>query len=93
MLISGVKQYEAFVKKVFGPVAMEIAGHQVQRLLGFWCVWHMLGGTVEGARMVGLPDRHIARSRKEFVQVFKVPVEDFLPELAQTLATGVKPSD
>jgi hypothetical protein len=91
MLVTMVKEYDALVKKVFGPVAMQVAGHQVQRLLGFWVLWHMMGG-VEGVRLVGLPDNSIRRTRKEFEQVFNHKVEDFLPPLAAAIREEVKPS-
>jgi hypothetical protein len=92
MLVTIVKQYEAVAKKVLGPVAMQVAGHQVQRLLGFWVLWHMMG-SVEGMRLVGLAENSIYRNKKEFEQVFKCKVEDFLPELSAAIRESVKPSE
>ena len=92
MFVSVVKDYEAFMKKVLGPVSMKIAGHQVQRLLGFWVCWHMLRG-VDGLRLIGMADNSIRRQRKEFEQVFHVKVEEFLPELIEAIQKEVKVAD
>lgn len=83
-MLNVVKEYEAVIRKVFGPVAGQIAGHTLQRLLGFWCVWHLMGGA-DGARVLGISDRQIQRTRREFVEAFGSDVADFLPEVAASM--------
>ena len=89
MLITTAKQYERLIKRMFGGAASQIAGHQVKRLTGFWALWHMLGGD-DGLRLVGITDRHIWRTHKEFKAMFGVAVDEFLPDMAKALQKAVK---
>lgn len=93
----GRELLEAILAPVVKPVAQRVAGQSVQRLLGFWVMWHSYGG------FHGLLDaRVISRAgvyaqRKEFAEVFGTPIEDFLPQVAAALsvvqlAAGVAPA-
>ena len=72
---------------VLGPVLMHHAGIKVQRLLGYWALWHAFGG-LDGLLASGVIGRAGAYAqRSEFHQVFGVEVENFLP--AQAVAFKV----
>lgn len=88
-MLKVMKEYEAVIRKVFGPMAGQVAGHTVQRLLGFWCVWHLMGGA-DGARLLGISDRQVRRTRVEFVEAFGVDVADFLPDEAAAMLKAAK---
>lgn len=76
---------------VLEPLTKRYAGHQVQRLLGFWLCWHAYGGTVDGMLAAGHWSRgNVYAQRKEFHAVFGVEVEEFLPVLAAAVQA---PSD
>lgn len=58
----------------------EYAGRTVQRLLGFWMLWHACGG-LDGLIASGYLSRSNAYlQRMQFLTIFKIDVEDFLPE-------------
>jgi hypothetical protein len=72
---------------VINPVAKKWAGTTVQRLLGFWVIWHTYGD-LSALVETGLMSRTTAyRQRAEFVRIFGVNVEDFQPEVAAVLAS------
>lgn len=77
---------EALLRPVVAPAARKYAGHRVQRLLGFWVLWHTFGGR-QGLQAAGLLSRGgLYGQRQEFAEVFGVPVEDFGPvELRRAL--------
>jgi hypothetical protein len=73
------------LRPVVEPLARKYAGHHVQRLLGFWLCWHVMGG-MEGLVASGLWSRgSIYRQRHEFLEVFEVEVEVWAPHLALAL--------
>lgn len=61
----------------------------VQRLLGFWVLWHLYGG-LDAIIANGVNSTASAyRQRSEFVTVFGVDVEEFAPVIAaQIRAAG-----
>jgi hypothetical protein len=65
------------------------AGYKLQRLLGFWFVWHTFGGLNGTAAALQLTKAGLHRQRHEFLEAFGVKVEDFAPELAALLAAGL----
>lgn len=67
------------------PIARKVAGHQVQRLLGFWVLWHSFGGMepLLAAKIIARTGVYV--QRKEFRKAFGIDVEDFWPEIAQGL--------
>jgi hypothetical protein len=64
------------------------AGFKLQRLLGFWFVWHTFGGLNGTAEALQLSKAGLHRQRHEFREAFGIKVEDFAPELAAILAAG-----
>jgi len=82
----GRKSLEGLLRPLVAPAGRVYAGHKIQRLLGYWVLWHAMGGR-EGllkARMVSRGGEWNQRS--EFRAVFGVEVEDFMPEVAARLA-------
>jgi hypothetical protein len=62
------------------PLAKEISGRVVQRMVGFWVMWHLAGG-LDGLIKTGWLSRTaVYRSRVEFTEIMKVDVEAFWPE-------------
>ena len=62
------------------PVAAAISGAVVQKLLGFWVMWHLAGG-FDGLMAKGWTSRTaIYRSRAEFHRFMGMEVEAFWPE-------------
>ncbi len=77
---------------VLEPLTRRYAGHQVQRLLGFWLCWHSYGG-LDGMLAAGHWSRgNLFAQRKEFHAVFGVEVEQFLPVLAAAVAAPTDPA-
>lgn len=69
-----------------GPALMNVAGHKVQRLLGYWVIWHAFGGDIDAMIRSGVLSRGGAYAqRNEFRQVFGVEVGEFWPEMAAAI--------
>lgn len=83
---------QVHVEALLEPLARRVAGHRVQRLLGFWMVWNALGGDA-GMVAQGWAGSGVWRSRQEFLDAFGVEVADFLPELAALMTTAVVPDE
>jgi hypothetical protein len=67
-------------------VAGEVSGFTVQHLLGFWVLWHTMGG-LEPLLAQGIISRSgVYGQRSTFHKVMKVEVENFWPEAAAVLA-------
>lgn len=65
------------------------AGYVVQRLLGFWVMWHLAGGLEPLlAEKRWLARSWVYRQRAQFHQVMGVEVEYFWQEAAEVLAKG-----
>ena len=68
------------------PFAKGVARQTVQRLMGFWLMWHLYG--CEGDNVQPLIDRGVMakstayRQKVEFYAVFGETVDAFLPDLA-----------
>jgi hypothetical protein len=79
------------LRPVVQPFAEAYAANTVQRLYGFWMVWH-LGGGREGLRKAGWTRSGVLRNRKDFERIFRVSVDDAWPDAAKALrkASGVK---
>lgn len=80
------------------PLAKGIARQSVQRLMGFWLMWHLYG--CEGENLRPLVDGDVMgqstayRQKVEFYAVFGVPVDEFLPDLAVIVRQfGTKPAE
>jgi len=86
----GRKTLEGLMRPLVAPAARVYAGHKIQRLLGYWVLWHAMGGRdgLLKARMLSRPGEWSQRS--EFRAVFGVEVQDFAPEIAALLAGGVE---
>lgn len=85
---------EDLLRPVVEPLAAKWAGHKVQRLVGFWVMWHTMGG-IEGLIASGLWSRgNLYVQRGEFHEVFGCEVENWMPHLVQALAQapGVVPA-
>ena len=70
------------------PVAKGIARQTVQRLIGFWFLWHLYGAGEDIQRLVRgdlMSQASAYRQKVEFYSCFGVPVEDFLPDLAKMI--------
>jgi len=74
---------------VIMPVAQALSGRIVQRLLGFWVLWHTYGGTMSALIDEGVMSRaKVYQNRSDFVAAFGVNVEDWQPELAALLRSS-----
>lgn len=63
------------------PLAKDVAGSVIQRLLGFWVMWHLAGGNAEALLKSGWVARSgMYRMRSEFHHRMGVEVEVFWPE-------------
>ena len=76
--------YEKAVAQLVTPIAERYASNTVQRLLGFWVVWHLLGG-FHGLKAAGWPEPTIYRNKAEFVKAFGTDVGGFMPEVIGAL--------
>lgn len=66
-------------------VTGSVARSTVQRLLGFWVLWHVYGG-MDAMVAAGVASQSSAyRNRTEFLEVFGVDVENFAPAIAAKL--------
>lgn len=84
--------------EVLGAVAGKLPGVEaasnsfargtIQRLLGFWMMWHMFGG-LDGVD-VAYTRSSAYRQKVEFYAVFKMPVEDFWPDMAARISAGAR---
>jgi hypothetical protein len=76
----GREALEASVGSLVEPLARRMAGSHIQRLLGFWVLWHAAGGSIADMESKGALSRSgIYTQRKEFRQLFGIEVDDFLP--------------
>jgi hypothetical protein len=81
----GKEAWEALLRPVVEPLAKKWAGHKVQRLVGFWVIWHTMGG-FDGLLESGLWSRAgVYAQRQEFHEVFGVEVEAWMPHLSLAL--------
>lgn len=68
------------------PVAKGVARGTVQRLMGFWLIWHLYGGAddIENLVKAQVASRASAyRNKTEFYAVFGMTVDEFAPDLAR----------
>jgi hypothetical protein len=84
--IPGQDFLQAVLAPIVQPVAQRVAGNSVQRLLGFFMLWHAYGGFqgLLDARVISQTGVYV--TRKEFREVFGVDVDEFLPEVQTALA-------
>ncbi len=90
----GRKALEDLLRPAVEPLARKYAGHKVQRLVGFWLMFHTMGG-MDGLLASGLWSRgNLYAQRSEFHDVFGVEVERWMPDLVAALAAapGVQPA-
>jgi hypothetical protein len=86
----GREVLQQLLRPVVEPLAQRYAGHHVQRLLGFWLCWHVMGG-LDGLLAAGHWSRAgVYRNRREFLEVFGVEVEVWAPHLALALVEAEK---
>lgn len=78
--------YRDAVEPLVRPFAQKVAGHQIQRLMGYWFLWHYFGGKKALLDMGMLTEPSEKRQRRQFRQTFGVEVDDFFPELAEKVA-------
>lgn len=74
--------YVDFLRPVMDPVAGRVAGHMVERLLGFWLMWQFYGGADGIIEAKVLARTTVYRQRVEFQHVYGVDVSEFLPDIA-----------
>jgi hypothetical protein len=84
MLISVMKAYQEAATKILGPAVHVVATNTLQRLVGFWVMWHLMGER-DGLRAIGYQDKAIQRSRKEFQHAFGMSVDEFWPEAVELI--------
>ena len=65
-----------------------VAGYVVQRLLGFWVMWHLAGGLEPLIARRWITRSWVYRQRSQFHKVMGVEVEHFWVEAAEVLAKG-----
>lgn len=70
----------------------KLAGHQVQRLLGFWVIWHSYGGMQELERANIISRTGVYVQRAQFREVFGVDVREFAPDIAWRFAPMADPA-
>lgn len=68
------------------PVAHGIARNTVQRLLGFYVLWHIFGGQQALMSSGAVSTSSCYRQMHEFRHVFGCDVQDWCPELARRIA-------
>lgn len=69
-------------------VAHGVARSVVQRLMGYWLMWHLYGG-IDGLISSGVMSSATAyRQKAEFLRVFGVEVEEFGGTLAVQVAAA-----
>lgn len=84
----GRKGLERAVGRVTAPLGKKYAGHAIQRLLGFWALWHTYGD-LDGLIGAGLISRSGAYTqRREFRDMFGVDVADWQPSIGAELFSG-----
>ena len=77
--------YVDFLRPVLDPASKRVAGHVVERLLGFWLMWQFYGG-MDGLIASGVLARTtVYRQRAEFHAVFHVDVADFQPGISEAI--------
>ena len=82
--------YVDFLRPVLDPASKRVAGHVVERLLGFWLMWQFYGGQ-DGLIASGvLAKSTVYRQRVEFQHVFGVDVSDFQPHIAQAIKDSAR---
>lgn len=64
-------------------VSEGIARQTIQRLLGFWLMWHMFGGLQAGIDAGAFGRSGAYRQREEFELIFGTPIDEFMPELGK----------
>ncbi len=86
----GREALQALLRPVVEPLARKYAGHHVQRLLGFWFCWQVMGG-MDGMVGSGMWSRAaVYRQRHEFHEVFGMEVEVWAPHLALAIIEADK---
>lgn len=68
----------------------DVARGTVQRLLGFWLLYHLYGGIHQGIAHGVFSSSSAYRQLAEFETVFGVSVEDFNAPLAEVIAQAPK---
>lgn len=81
----GREALERTLGPLLAPLTSRVAGHMIQRLLGFWVMQATYGDPFALVE-AGLSGRaNVYKQIGEFRDVFGVEPEDFLPELAERL--------
>lgn len=76
------RDFAAKVGKGIGlePLAKEVAGATIERMVGYWVMWHLAGGFDALLAKGWLSRSAVYRSRNEFRRFMGVDVEAFWPE-------------
>lgn len=85
----GRKKIEAALSPVIEPAAREWAGHKIQRMLGFWYVWHYYGGLDAMIESGHWSKGSVYRQRNEFRQTFGLEVQDAYPGMVAAMIAEV----
>lgn len=83
--VPGLKAFTEVLRPEVEPLARRYAVGTVQRLLGFWVCWHMVGG-LDALIAAGWPQRTVYQNRIDFLKVFGVEPEVWMPAAAEALA-------
>lgn len=70
-----------------------VARNTVQRLLGFWVIYHMAGGLEAGIESGVMSQSSGYRQRAEFLEVFGMSVDDFAPDISSVFSKVVRDAD
>jgi len=84
----GREALEAVLRPLVEPAATKLAGGTVQRLLGFWVLWHAYGDLSSLVDRGILSRSGVYKQRNQFRALFGVNVEDWAPELAAAIAAS-----
>lgn len=69
-------------------LAGTVARNTVQRLVGFWAMWHLYGGLKAMVEAGVASPSGVYRQRAEFEAVFHMSVDEFAPDLGEMLRQG-----
>lgn len=69
-----------FLAPVIGPASKRVAGTHVQRLLGYWLMWRIVGGRDAIIAQGIMSQASAYRTEKEFREAFGFTVAELDPE-------------
>lgn len=76
----GRDAWTGFLAPLIGPASKRLAGTHVQRLLGYWILWRLVGGRDQIIEQGIMSQATAYKTEKEFRQAFGFPVSELDPE-------------